>query len=255
MKATTLSDKADFGDVAKNAFEVLAAKEEAMNRKIFVLVCLLLVSASVFAGDLEDAKAAYERGDYATAVSKLTTAAKQGNSHAQFNLGVMYFHGDGVSRDQDKGVYWFKKAAEQGYAIAQHNLGYMYFSGEGVPKNHKKALYWRTQAAEQGYANAQNSLGTMYEKGDGVSRDYKQAVYWYTRAAEQGDEIAQNNLGAMYHNGEGVTRNPIEAYKWFMLAAALGDKNARKNLAMAERQMTPEQIAEGKRLASEWKAR
>jgi TPR repeat protein len=255
MRATALSDKADYGNVAKNAVVVMVAKGKAMQRTILILVGLLLASASAFAGDLEDAKAAYERGDYATAVSKLTTAAKQGNSHAQFNLGVMYFYGDGVSRDQDKGVYWFMKAAEQGYAVAQHNLGYMYFSGEGVPKNHKKALYWRTQAAEQGYANAQNSLGTMYEKGDGVSRDYKQAVYWYTRAAEQGDEIAQNNLGAMYHHGTGVTRNPIEAYKWFMLAVALGDKNARKNLAMAERQMTPEQIAEGKRLASEWKPR
>jgi hypothetical protein len=48
----------------------------------------------------------------------------------------------------------------------------------------------------------------------------------------------------------------VEAYKWFNLAAAKGGdlaNDAKINLAMAERALTPEQIADGQRLAREFK--
>ena len=55
-----------------------------------------------------------------------------------------------------------------------------------------------------------------------------------------------------------MTKNYVQAYKWFNLAAArggdLGD-DARVDLAATERFLTPEQIAEGQRLAREFKPR
>ncbi len=51
--------------------------------------------------------------------------AAQGDAHAQFNLGVMYDKGRGVSQDYAEAVKWYRKAAEQGHASAQHNLGVM----------------------------------------------------------------------------------------------------------------------------------
>jgi TPR repeat protein len=52
-------------------------------------------------------------------------------SHAQFNLGVMYQHGQGVVQDEVSGAESYRKATEQGYAKAQHNLGVMYAQGAG----------------------------------------------------------------------------------------------------------------------------
>ena len=49
-----------------------------------------------------------------------------------------------------------RSLAEQGDADAQFNLGEMYYYGQGVPQNDKTALKWYTLAAEQGYANAQS---------------------------------------------------------------------------------------------------
>lgn len=40
---------------------------------------------------------------------------------------------------------------------------------------------------------------------------------------------------------------------WFSLAVGQGDPNAQKGLEVVAKQMTPAQIAEAKRLASEWK--
>ena len=58
-------------------------------------------------------------------------SAEQGEKEAQYNLGVMYYSGDGVLQDYAKAFELFTKSAEQGNARAQFNLGVMYENGEG----------------------------------------------------------------------------------------------------------------------------
>jgi TPR repeat protein len=50
------------------------------------------------------------------------------------------------------------KAAEQGHAAAQYNLGVFYYNGQGVAKDQTTAVQWITNAAEQGHADAQAAL-------------------------------------------------------------------------------------------------
>jgi TPR repeat protein len=93
----------------------------------------------------------------------------------------------------------------------------------------------------------------MYDNGLGVTQDHAQAVAWYEKAAEQGDAIAQYNLGLMYVRGQGIRKNYVEAHKWWSLAEAKGDRSAGKNRQVVEKLMTPEQLAEAQRRASEWR--
>ena len=88
-----------------------------------------------------------------------------------------------------------KAIREQGDANAQFNLGEIYQHGNGVTQNSKTAVKWYTLAAEQGHAGAQVDLGQMYYNGDGVTLDYKTAEKWYRLAAEQGNAGAQYMLG------------------------------------------------------------
>lgn len=60
-----------------------------------------------------DAEAAYERGDYATAFRLWLPLAQQGSPRAQLNLGRMYELGEGVPRDQQAAMDWYRKAADQ----------------------------------------------------------------------------------------------------------------------------------------------
>ena len=63
----------------------------AWTRAAFAAIVLLLsLAAPVAAGPLEDAAAAYSRGDYATALRLLRPLADQGDAVAQNYLGVMY---------------------------------------------------------------------------------------------------------------------------------------------------------------------
>ena len=160
--------------------------------------------------------------DYEKSVYWYRKAAEQGYADGQYWLGVIYRGGYGVEKDYEKSVYWFRKAAEQGDASGQNNLGAMYNYGEGVEEDYEKAVYWYRKAAEQGDASGQNNLGAMYNYGEGVIKDYEKAVYWYQKAAEQGDEAALNNLGYMYELGRGVIKNKSKAYTFLLLAVAHG---------------------------------
>ena len=114
--------------------------------------------------------------------------------------------------------------------------------------------------AKQGDAFAQFNLGVMYGQGRGVPQDKTEAMKWYRRAAERGDADAQFSLGTMYRFGRGVPQDGVQAYKWFSLAAlrfSASEKEYR-DMAVENRdgvaaKMTPAQIAEAKKLASEWR--
>jgi TPR repeat protein len=49
-------------------------------------------------------------------------SADQGNAQAQYNLGVCYAQGLGVTRDDEQAVYWVMKAADQGFQDAINAL-------------------------------------------------------------------------------------------------------------------------------------
>ncbi len=119
-------------------------------RRIFVAAILLIAFMAPARADLQDGVAAYERGDYATALREWRPFARQGDADAQFNLGIMYYFGQGVLQDYAEAVKWYRLAAEQGYADAQNNLGLKYDLGQGVPQDYVQAHLWYNLAAAQG---------------------------------------------------------------------------------------------------------
>jgi len=80
-----------------------------------------------------------------------------------------------------------RKAADQGHAIAQHNLGSIYYWGNGVPKDAEEAVKWYRKAADQGNASAQFNLGVVYFNGEGVPKDKVMSYKWFNLSAAQGN--------------------------------------------------------------------
>ncbi|MEA3291835.1 MAG: hypothetical protein U9Q71_05965 [Pseudomonadota bacterium] len=147
---------------------------------------------------------AYYRGDYAKAYELLQPLAADGVARAQFRVGMMYFLGRGMAKNQTTGEQWIAKAlpsilsaAQKGSPWAQTDLGTAYEMGITLKKDMGRAVHWYTQAAERGYAGAQTNLGVLYGTGDGVTQDRGQAIQWFKRAAQQGDTVARENLKAM----------------------------------------------------------
>jgi len=183
------------------------------------LVLLIVCLATPASADFQAGMDAYNRGNYATALSEL------------------------------------RPLAEQGDVISQYTLGALYANGYGVPQDYIQARKWYTQAAVQRYAIAQVHLGVLYEEGRGVPQDYIQARQWYTQAAVQGYAIAQVHLGVLYAEGRGVPQNFVQAHKWYNLAAANGEKVGGERRDALAKQMTPAQIFKAQRLVREWNSK
>ena len=93
-------------------------------------ILVLSFAVPVAAGSLEDGRAAYEHRDFAIAERLFRPLAEHGNAIAQYNLGVMYYKGDGVPQSYPHAVSWYRHAAWQGDASAQLELGLMCYKGQ-----------------------------------------------------------------------------------------------------------------------------
>lgn len=197
------------------------------------LVVWVMVAGTSFAGQLEDAASAYQKGDYATALRLYRPLAEQGGVGAQDLLGDMYAHGRGVPQNYAEAAHWYRMAAEQGDETNQDWMGFLYEEGRVVPQDLGEAVKWYRKAADQGWSTAQIRMGAMYEQGRGVPKDYTEATKWYRKAADQGNAKAQYSLGLAYANGEGVTQSFEQAVSWYRIAAEREYVEAQFSLGLA----------------------
>jgi len=146
-----------------------------------------------------------------------------------------------------------KAKAEKGDAAVQYQLGLCYYGGLGVSKDYLEAAKWWHKAADQDNASAQFKLGLCYYGGYGVARDYEAAVKWWRKAANAGNDEAQYNLGCCCYYGYGTGKDYVEADKWLKLASAQANGNANQLLPTVEKQMSPEQMTGVQQLVRSFK--
>jgi TPR repeat protein len=165
------------------------------------------------------------------AVEFFSQASASGHAKAQHNLGTMYLEGRGVKKDEVMALAWFKKAAEQNLAPSQDAVGRMFMQGIGTKKNCRQAIQWFDRASDQGNVDAELHLAQIYFFGEGeCTRDYAGAAKWATKAAAADKPAAQNMLGFLYQHGFGVEKDPAKAIEFYLKAANQGDVKAQANL-------------------------
>jgi TPR repeat protein len=242
---------------------------------IIILFLSLILAAPSYASEAPAAarsavKALQENTEHRDARALGALQSDQKNAAAEDDTAGMYFWGYGVKRDYAQAMKLWLQAADKGDAIASFNLGALYEDGWGVKRDYAEAVKWYLKAAALGNAKAQRNIGRVYAGGWGVTQALEEAAKWYRRAADQGDYIADLSLGGLYERGEGgLPQDYIQAYMWLSLAAAAKNEAAGGNspaivetfdasiVGYAANQrdtlaalMTPEQMAEGKRLAA-----
>jgi hypothetical protein len=75
-----------------------------------------------------------------------------------------------------------------------YNLGTLYYRGEGVTQDYKQAADWYRKAAQIGHVDAQKNLAGMYWEGKGIEKSAQWAYYWFKVASLLGDDVAQDSL-------------------------------------------------------------
>lgn len=85
--------------------------------RLLIACCLtFLIATPAAAQDLDKGFAAYQRGDFATALREWRPLAEAGDIDGRYGLGVMYDKGRGVPEDNAEAVRWYRLATEQDQA-------------------------------------------------------------------------------------------------------------------------------------------
>ena len=140
-----------------------------MRKCLSAFLVAMTLAGTALAGPLEDGVAAYDRGEYATALRLLQPLANGGNRDAQNRLGAMYGTGQGVPQDYAEARKWYRMAADQGNADAQNNLAVMYVKGEGVPQDYVEAHKWFNLAVSRYPASEAEKRNTSVRNRDQVA--------------------------------------------------------------------------------------
>ncbi|HEY8895699.1 MAG TPA: SEL1-like repeat protein [Niastella sp.] len=181
-----------------------------------------------------------------------TRGAEAGSPNAVNGLGTCYLDGVGTAADVNKAIELFEKSAAGQMDFAHYNLGILYYEGTLVEKNDEKALTHFLAASRLGnechnyvgillensgdFKNALKAykegakykdpdcafnLARLHEEGWGCKADAKKAISYYMQAVKWGTVDAHLELRRMYlTNGE--VRDEKKAQEHEQLAREAG---------------------------------
>jgi TPR repeat protein len=133
--------------------------------------------------------------DYARSLEFARESSGRGSRYGQHTLGLLHHEGrGGLAQDNEQAVAFYRLAAAQGLDGAQFNLGYMYYYGDGVAEDEAEALRWYQLAAAQGQPFALYQVANCHEEGLGVRKSKAAAIRWYRRAQAAGNPDAEDDL-------------------------------------------------------------
>ena len=226
---------------------------------IFGVLAFSVGLAGAARADVDSGWQAFLAGDYTTALEELEPAADAGDPRAQYYLGVLYDHGEGVVRNYVTATVWYEKAAAQGNRDAQFNLGMIYYNGAGgaddpgaVAQDLKEAVRWLSPPADAGHPMASYLLCRLVDEGEAVERDPKRALDLCRSAADSGIAGAQFNTGLLLAESSNEIETWREAYTWFLLAQRARYPGAQQNLETVARHLTAAEIDKAKAAADAW---
>jgi hypothetical protein len=124
-----------------------------------------LIPLSTYAQNAEiisAGQAAFDDGNYETAVELWRTAATQGSPNAQVLVGLAYANGWGVDNDMHSAEMWYHMAAENNNPTGQFLLALYYISSR--PDQLDAGIMWLKRSAENGDESAQEFLQKAEQK-------------------------------------------------------------------------------------------
>ncbi|WP_347253414.1 tetratricopeptide repeat protein [Leminorella grimontii] len=200
------------------------------------LFCIILISPLVNAQTTWESYVSYDKCQVNVPVCQ--QAAKQGDIQSQYNLGKMYYTGEGVQQDYHMAKKLWEQASEKGNPQAQNGLGVLYYSNKGVQtRNIDFARNLFLQAALQGEYKALLNLGKMYDDKHATDQDLKKAAEGFRKFRDEdkkqleqqsnsGNADASYKLSRMYTDDEVLKSDLNQKIYYLEKAAKQGSASA-----------------------------
>ena len=140
---------------------------------------------------------ALEQRDYKTALYYLSLFAANGDTKANYNLGIMYREGLGVEKDDVQSLTHLITAAENGHMLGNYAVGLAFLNGKGSDIDAEAAIHYLSEAALLGHAISPVKIGGLYFQGKLVEKDFISAHFWWSLAQDRNAPSASKKLGVL----------------------------------------------------------
>ena len=175
--------------------------------------------------------------EFTLLLTDLRSLAKEGNSQAMVQMGLIYAYGIHLREDLEKAGNWLEKAAKLGNPIAMLQLAFLYLEPDFSKADDHEAYVWTLKSAASGYREAEFQLAYFFWRGIGIEEDQAKAVFLFRKAADAGQTEA---CGALFHiytelgfedeNGKEVL-DPEKGFLYAKKGASLDDHDCTMDLA------------------------
>ena len=190
-----------FKDLSYRA-ESLGNKSPASKTKFFKNICsmqttgdMAFLLAQIYYQNYGISKDPVKECEY------LKIAAEKKHPEAMFLLGMKYFKGEVVDRNEKKGKKLVEGSARLGFTRAQYNMGVWAFDS-----NFTEAYGWLKISADQGHGDSLAVMGQLQQMGidehkRDIEPDCEKAFKFYRDSADQGSFQGMMLLANFYNLG------------------------------------------------------
>jgi TPR repeat protein len=155
------------------------------------------------------------------------SASSSNDSNSEYQLGRMYYWGNGVAQNKTTAFKLFLDSAKGGDGKAEVAVGRMLQLGDGTKQDEPQSIHWFEEAAANGEASAYFMLGNAYGNAEGVAQDPARAVKYYLTGASKGNQYCISALALMYRTGSaGLSADPVKAYAYSVVAGTVNQPDA-----------------------------
>ncbi len=199
-------------DDINESIRLLKKAVRLKSRKAMIYLGLAYLSGDIIKKDKKKADELFARA--------INIGDKQ--SEGLLTLADLYIKGEGLEKNNEKGIEYLKKAlisknSKENKAL-YFEVGKLYLRGRITKRDTDKGIEYLKKASELGSLNAMIVMAKFYaEKSD----TFKESLYWYKRAAENGSMKAMLSLSEIYFKGKLTKKNNSNAKKWLEQAIKL----------------------------------
>ncbi|MEZ0226860.1 MAG: tetratricopeptide repeat protein [Alphaproteobacteria bacterium] len=142
---------------------------------------------------------------------KIRREAGEGNLSACHLIGIALRRGDnaaGVEKDPELAVAYFTRGMQGGSLKCQYELAQACLNGDGIAKDEKRGLQLVQDAAEKGHFSSMENLGIHYLQGRLLLKDDQKAFDIFRRYTENALRNFED-LGSLVMIADGVIYYPL----------------------------------------------
>ncbi|EJK69688.1 hypothetical protein THAOC_09028, partial [Thalassiosira oceanica] len=147
-------------------------------------------------------------GDDTSGLAMVQKRVSKGDAEAINDLGDKYYFGElGLAKNVPRAIELWMEAAELGSIDAHYELGNVYYDGDGVEDDKPKGIHHWQQAAMKGHVESRHNIGAV-EHDNG---NYQLAVQHWVISAKMGGDESLNYIKELFKEGHATKAQYAEA--------------------------------------------